>query len=76
MRRSFWTASGPPKFVGEGCDVIVPECGDAMLGGSRLSLLMGFLRVWEGLPRLFGPRQVVLFSVLLGNTVGMRGDVV
>ena len=73
LRRSLWTASGLPEFASEGCDVLMPEWGDAMANRGRLSLLMSFLGVLEGLPRMLLSRQVILFSVLLSNTMGMRG---
>jgi hypothetical protein len=34
----------------EGGDVVMSKRGDAMASRSRLSLLMSFLRVFEGLP--------------------------
>jgi hypothetical protein len=37
---------------------------------------MSFFGVLQGLPRMFLSRQVILFSVLLTHTVGVRGLVV
>jgi hypothetical protein len=54
----------------------MPEGGDAMANGSRLSLQVSFFGVLEGLPGMFLSRQVILFSVFLSHTVGMRGFVV
>jgi hypothetical protein len=76
LRRSLWTASGLPEFPSEGGDVFMPEGGDAMANGSRLSLQVSFFGVLEGLPGMFLSRQVILFSVFLSHTVGMRGFVV
>ena len=77
LRRALWTASSLPEFLGEDCDVIVSECGDSPSNRSRLSLLMSFLGVLEGLPCMLLSSQVILFSLLLGsNTMGMRGNVV
>ena len=76
LRRSVRTASGLPDFASEGGDVLMPEGGDTMADGSRLSMLRTFFGVLEGLPGLFLSRQVVLFSVLLSYPVGMRGFVV
>src|SRR5665213_3304888 len=38
LRRSLGTASGSPKFMRQGRNVIVPECGDAMSHGGRLRM--------------------------------------
>jgi hypothetical protein len=76
IRRSIRTASGAPEFMSERCNVIVSECGDAMSHRSRMGLPRGLLRVLERLPRMLMSRQVILFSMLLGNPVGMRGKVV
>jgi hypothetical protein len=59
----------------EGRDVSMSECGDSMSDGS-LSMLMSFLGMLEGLPRMLGAGQVLLFSLLLGDTMGMRRAVV
>ena len=50
--------------------------GDAMSMRSSLKIRMSVLGVLEGLPGMLVPRQVILFALLLGNTMGMRGDVV
>jgi hypothetical protein len=57
------------------CDVIMSECGDAMASRCRLIMLPSVLGATEGFPRLLRSRQVILFS-LLGDPMGMRGDVV
>jgi len=50
-------------------DDTVPVC-------RRLRLLMSVLRMLQGLPRMFMPRQVILLPLLRGDAVGMRGVVV
>jgi hypothetical protein len=62
--------------MSQGGDVIVPESGDAMPNRSRLSVLMGVLGVLQRLPWVLVSRQMILFSLLPGNTMGMRGAVV
>ena len=52
------------------------ECRDAMANRQRLSILMGLLAVFEGLPGMLLPGQVILFSVLFPHPVVMRGLVV
>lgn len=59
----------------QGRDVSMSECGYSMSDRS-LSMLMGFLGMLEGLPRMLGSGQVLLFSLLLGDTMGMRGTIV
>jgi hypothetical protein len=54
--------------MSERCDVFVPECGDAVPGRC-------FRRVFESLPRLLVPCQVVLFAVLFADTMGMSGAI-
>ena len=54
----------------------MPEGGDAVPGRSLLSMLMRVLGVFEGLARMLMRRQVILLSLLLGNTMGMRRNVV
>ena len=51
------------------------ERGDAMPHRS-LRVPMSFRRVLVGLTRLFVSSQVLLLSVLLPHTVGVRGDIV
>jgi hypothetical protein len=51
--------------------------GDAMcIRGRRPSSVLRAWRVLQGLPRMFVPSQVILLSVLLGRTMGVRGPVV
>src|ERR1035438_5110307 len=76
LRRSVRTASSLPEFTSQGCDIIVPEGGDAMPHRNRLSMLMSLLGVLQRLPRVLLPSQVILLSVLLSNTMHMRGLVV
>jgi len=40
------------------------ECLDAMTDGSRLSLLVSLWRVFEDLPRMLVPGQVLRLAVL------------
>jgi len=74
--RSFRTTPGGPERIRECRDFIVPKCGDAMAGRSRLRMPMRLFRVLEGLPRLLVSRQVLLLPVLLGGPMGVGGDVV
>jgi hypothetical protein len=57
--------------MGEDCDVIMSECGNAVSSRTRLSMLMSVLGVLKVLPGILVSRQVILFSLLLGNTMGM-----
>src|ERR1035441_7274802 len=76
FRRSGRTASGLPEFMREGRDLIMSERDDAMPGRRRLSMLLGVLGAFECLPRMLVSCQVFLFSMLLGNIVGVRRDIV
>ena len=76
FRRAFRTASRFPELVREGFDLMLFEWDDAMRSHSRLRVLMSLCRVLEGLPCMLVPRQVILFSVLLGDTMGMCGEIV
>lgn len=76
IRRSVWAASRLPERISESRDVLMSERGDAMRGGSRLSMLMGVLGVLQGLARMLVWRQVILVIVLLGNAMGVRGVIV
>jgi hypothetical protein len=62
--------------MGEGRDVSVSKCRDSMSNRSRLTTLMGFLGVLEGLARVLVSGQVILLPLLLRNPMGMRGTVV
>jgi len=62
--------------MSEGRDVVVSECGDAMSNHSRLRMPMSVFGILQGLPRKLVCRQVILFSLLFGNTMGMRGGLV
>ena len=76
LRRSGRTTSGLPQFTSQDGDIFVPEGGDAVPHGYRQSMLMSLLGVLQGLPRVLLPRQVILLSVLFGNTMHMRRLVV
>jgi len=52
------------------------ECGDTMSDGSLRRLPMSFRGVLVSLTGLFMSRQVLLFPVLLGNAMGVPGDIV
>jgi len=60
----------------ERCDVGMSECGNSMSDGSRLTMLVSFLGMFERLPRMFVSGQVILFSLLLGDTMRVPGAVV
>ena len=47
-----------------------------MSSRSRLSMLMSVLGVLQGLPGMLVSREVILLSVLLGDTMGVRGGIV
>jgi hypothetical protein len=65
-----------PELVRQGCDVGMSERGDAVSNrGSFVRRLMSFRGVLEGQPRMFVPSEVILFSVLLGDTMGVRRQV-
>ena len=44
--------------------------------GKAVRVLMGFLGVFERLPGMLVPGQVILLSMLLGSPVGMRRAIV
>jgi len=48
------------------------ECGDSVSNCSRLSVLMRVRGVLLSLPRVFVSSQVILFILLLGDTMGVR----
>ena len=77
LRRSGWTASRLPVFIGEGCDLNMSERGDAMSNrGWRWSVPMAVRDVFQGLPGMLVSGEVILFSLVLGNTMGVRRAVV
>jgi hypothetical protein len=51
-------------------NIVMPEWGKAM------RVLMGKLGMFQSLPGMLVPRQVILLSMLLGSPVGMRGAIV
>jgi hypothetical protein len=51
------------------------ERGDAMPNGGGVDIVTRILKVLLRLPGLFVRRQVILLSILLGNTMCMRGTV-
>ena len=54
----------------------MPEGGDAMPTCNRVRMLVGVLRLFKGLARMLVPAQVIALSMLLGDTMGLRGAVV
>jgi hypothetical protein len=53
------------------------ECGDAMSNrGWRWSVPMAVRDVLQGLPGMLVSSEVILFSLVLGNTMGVRRAVV
>jgi hypothetical protein len=64
-------------FIGQGGDVSMPECGDAMSNRSRRWIVLMSVRgVLQRPPRNFVSGQVILFPLLLGNTMGVRRAIV
>jgi hypothetical protein len=57
-------------LVSERSNFVVRQWGDAV------RVLMGILGVFQSLPRVLMPGQVILLSMLPGSPVGMRGAVV
>jgi hypothetical protein len=78
LRRSVWTASGLPVFIGQGFDLAMSECGNAMCDCSnwRMVVLVSPRGMLQGLPRILMSRQVILFSVLLASAMDVRCAVV
>jgi len=62
--------------MSQGCDVVMSKARDSMSGGRRLSVLMSVPRVLERLPGVLVSGQMILLSMLLRHTMGMRGAVV
>ena len=65
-----------PEFISERCDVSMAECSHAVSGSQRLSMLMQARRAFERLPGVLVCGEVILFSLLLANTMCVRGAVV
>jgi hypothetical protein len=65
-------------FIGQGFDLGMSECGNAMSDcrNWRLVVLVSLRGVLQGLPRILMSRDVILFSVLLAGTMGVRCAVV
>jgi hypothetical protein len=76
LRRSLRTPSGLPEFIGKGRDVGMAECGNAMTDGRRQSMPMSLLGVFQGFPRILMSGRVILFSLLPGGAMRVRGNVV
>ncbi len=65
-----------PQLQRECSDFIMPKWGNAMSAGNRLRMPVGLMRVFQSLPRSLLAGRVILFSVLLGDPMGMRGGIV
>ena len=76
VRRSGRAASGLPKLMRQGCDLIVSEGRNTMSSGSCMTVLLSLRRVLELMPRMLMSRQMVLLSVLLAHTVGVCRGIV
>ena len=69
-----WTASGVPEFESAGRNALVSEfCKDILI---RLIMLTSVRGVLQGLSGMLVTSQVILFSLLLGDSMSMRGRVV
>ncbi len=75
FRRSDGAASGLPEFVGQGRNLRVAKCGDAVPDRSPYGALARIVGMLLSSPGLLVPTQMFLLSVLLGNAMGMRGAV-
>jgi hypothetical protein len=62
--------------MSESRDIVVPEGGDAVFSGRRLSVTMCVVGVLQGLPRELVSRKVILLSVLFRNRMGVRRYIV
>jgi hypothetical protein len=62
-------------LVRESFDFGVPEGHDAMLGGRSLRIPIRIAVVIQGLPGLFGSRQMLLLAMLFGDSMGVGGAV-
>jgi hypothetical protein len=71
IRRSPRTAPRMPQLKREGRGLVMPEGRDAMSNRSCMTMFMGFRGVLVFLPGVLTPRQMLLFSVQLGNALGM-----
>ena len=57
-------------------DVVMPECKDAVSDGGRAGLRMAVGGVFPGLPRVFRPRQMFRFPLVLSHAMKMLGGIV
>jgi hypothetical protein len=53
----------------------MPESGDAMSNRCRLGIVMRVLGVLQSLPCSLMPCKVILLTLLLGDTIRVRGTV-
>jgi len=63
-----------PEFIRQGRDVGMAKSGDAV-ASSGLSVLVSALRMLQSFPGILVSSQMILFSLLRRDTMGMRGDV-
>jgi hypothetical protein len=62
--------------MGQGCDLSMSERSYAVSNGSSTrSLPMRLVGMLHRLPRMLVSRQMILFSLLLRDTMGVRGAV-
>jgi len=66
-------ASRLPEFISESSGLDMSEGDEAVISCGRLS--MKIWRVLEGLPRMFVSSQMILLTLLLGDTMSVRGAV-
>jgi hypothetical protein len=71
FRRSVRTASRLPEFIRAGRDLSMSERNDTVSNSGRSWAIVRRL-VFGSLPRQFVPRQMLLFALLLGDTMRMR----
>jgi len=60
----------------QSCDIIMSEYSDAVPTRSRLRMPMSLPRVFQGEPRMLVSAQVIALSVLLGDPMRVRGNLV
>jgi hypothetical protein len=75
FRRSVGATSGLPEFISKRRDLVMAERGDVMSNGG-MSMPLSFLGMLQGFAGIFVRRKMILLSVLLGNAMGVRGEVV
>jgi len=61
--------------MSESCNIVMPECGDPMPSRNRLNIRKRVVEVLEGMPRILVSRRMILFTLVLGNAMGMRSAI-